>query len=61
MTIAGATACADCGVGKYLASTGNNAESDCVQCEAGTYVTAPGAACHPLCLVSCMVHKLHYK
>jgi len=30
-----ATACVDCAAGKYLASTGSDAETDCVACAAG--------------------------
>jgi hypothetical protein len=40
----GASVCLDCPAGKYLATQGNNAESDCVLCGAGKYSSTPGAA-----------------
>jgi allantoicase len=40
----GASVCLDCPAGKYLATQGNDAESDCVLCGAGKYSSTPGAA-----------------
>ena len=41
---AGATACYDCVAGKYLATEGNDAETDCMLCARGTYSYSVGVS-----------------
>jgi rubredoxin len=40
----GAIACRDCVAGKYLATEGNNAATDCVLCGLGKYSSAMGVS-----------------